>query len=592
MNKRNKLQGKHAAHAKQTEEKAPGSSTSFEPPYSSIADGDAARACGSSPSIKVPEINAHSARGIDLPEIGDGAVDFGETRRMDPVGGFANLKTESNLPPVSPGDFTRSSFWNPANQDTGSEGAGGKKAAIVVGSILGVIVLAYLIGVFVFNGRFYPNTTIGGQDISMMNMGDAAAVVEKIGSDYSVKVEGEGLNFSISSKEMGIDIDGEKVVSNAHASLSSWGWPVHMLGGNDLTDSLAAEYNANGIKQIVDEKVGAVNVDAKDPVNAAVAYNDEANTFEVSSEEVGTKLDAAKVLESVDEAVIEMAPKAQITADDLMQPTVFKDDERLAKAAEEANGYIGAKLDLKMGDYDAGTVDADQISGWVTFDDDYAVSFDEEAMNEWLKKLGNSLDTIGSSRTYTRPDGKEVTVEGGTYGWEIDSEALASAVRDEIKAGTQGNVDVPVIASGVYYDAKNGVDWADYIDVDLAEQHARYITESGDVSWESDVVTGTPDGEHDTPTGVWTLFSMESPATLKGDIQVATGQPEYETKVQYWMPFTYSGCGLHDATWQPAFGGDLYAQGYGSHGCVNLPLDAAESLFNKASVGIPVIVHW
>ena len=346
------------------------------------------------------------------------------------------------------------------------------------------------------------------------------------------------------------------------------------------------------MKEIVDANVEEWNANASDPTDATIAYNSDSKKFEVVPEATGEKLDAAAVLEVVDEAALEMEPKAEIGEDQLLQPAVLKDDERLAKAVEDANGYISADIAVKMDGHDAGTIDGDQISQWVTLDGDLNATFDEEAMDAWLTDFGNDLDTIGSERTYTRPDGKEVTVEGGTYGWEVDSAALVDTVRDAIVNGTQGEVEVPVIASGVYYNAENGVDWADYLDVDLSEQHARYITESGEVIWESDVVTGTPDGVHDTPTGVWTLFSMESPATLKGDIQVATGQPEYETQVQYWMPFTYSGCGFHDATWQPAFGGSLYTQGYGSHGCVNLPYDAAASLFEKASVGLPVVVHW
>lgn len=57
------------------------------------------------------------------------------------------------------------------------------------------------------------------------------------------------------------------------------------------------------------------------------------------------------------------------------------------------------------------------------------------------------------------------------------------------------------------------------------------------------------------------------------------------------MPFTYSGCGLHDAPWQSSFGGSRYSSGYGSHGCVNLSMDAAASLYNLVAVGNAVVVH-
>jgi lipoprotein-anchoring transpeptidase ErfK/SrfK len=36
----------------------------------------------------------------------------------------------------------------------------------------------------------------------------------------------------------------------------------------------------------------------------------------------------------------------------------------------------------------------------------------------------------------------------------------------------------------------------------------------------------------------------------------------------------------------------MYAEGYGSHGCVNLPYDAAQELYGMCQIGDVVIVHW
>ena len=50
--------------------------------------------------------------------------------------------------------------------------------------------------------------------------------------------------------------------------------------------------------------------------------------------------------------------------------------------------------------------------------------------------------------------------------------------------------------------------------------------------------------------------------------------------------------GLHDADWQAAFGGTLYQQGRGSHGCVNLPVGSAADLFGIIQSGDVVVCHW
>ena len=78
---------------------------------------------------------------------------------------------------------------------------------------------------------------------------------------------------------------------------------------------------------------------------------------------------------------------------------------------------------------------------------------------------------------------------------------------------------------------------------------------------------------------------------LIGEKDPETGKPIYETYVRYWMPFTYQGHGFHDADWQTAFGGSRY-QSYGSHGCVNMPVDQAGALFNMLSAGTPVVLHY
>ena len=107
---------------------------------------------------------------------------------------------------------------------------------------------------------------------------------------------------------------------------------------------------------------------------------------------------------------------------------------------------------------------------------------------------------------------------------------------------------------------------------------------------QSDIVSGLPsDPDKRTPGGTYYIYFMQRNRTLIGEIQ-EDGKPEYETPVAYWMAFN-GGIGLHDATWQSAFGGDRYKT-YGSHGCINLPLDVAASLYSQLSVNIPVVCYY
>jgi hypothetical protein len=121
-----------------------------------------------------------------------------------------------------------------------------------------------------------------------------------------------------------------------------------------------------------------------------------------------------------------------------------------------------------------------------------------------------------------------------------------------------------------------------YVEVDLSRQHMWYVRD-GRVVVESDVVTGAPWGGRATPAGAFYIMGKQSPTVLRG--------PGYASPVSYWMPITSSGVGLHDATWQSAFGGTRY-QNYGSHGCINMPLDKARELYTNCSTYDSVVVHW
>jgi len=55
------------------------------------------------------------------------------------------------------------------------------------------------------------------------------------------------------------------------------------------------------------------------------------------------------------------------------------------------------------------------------------------------------------------------------------------------------------------------------------------------------------------------------------------------------MPFN-GDIGLHDATWRSRFGASIYKRD-GSHGCVNLPLSAAKTIFEHVEAGFPVLCY-
>lgn len=120
-----------------------------------------------------------------------------------------------------------------------------------------------------------------------------------------------------------------------------------------------------------------------------------------------------------------------------------------------------------------------------------------------------------------------------------------------------------------------------YVDVNLETQTVTYIL-NGEAVLSSPCVTGDVSKHRSTPTGVYAVFGHVKGTYLTG--------PTWHNWVDYWMPFTRGGCGLHDANWRSRFGGEIYKTN-GSHGCVNLPHDVAQQLFDMIGIGTVVIVH-
>ena len=122
-----------------------------------------------------------------------------------------------------------------------------------------------------------------------------------------------------------------------------------------------------------------------------------------------------------------------------------------------------------------------------------------------------------------------------------------------------------------------------YVDVDLNNQTVSYF-ENNVLVMQSPCVTGKTSAGRGTPKGTYSIKAHIPGKTLRG--------PTWKVWVDYWMRFTDSNIGLHDATWRTAeeFGGDTYVN-HGSHGCVNLPHEFAAQLFNKVNIGTTVVVR-
>ena len=460
----------------------------------------------------------------------------------------------------------------------------GKKPWIIAGSIIGALVVIYLGIAAFFMSHFLVNTSINGKDFSGKTVADVEAYLKEQVADYELTIlEQNNVSDVITGSEISLAYKENSRVQDALENQRQLLWLISLFSESDTDITIEVEYDDAALEENI-QNLQAVTAEQVDPVAAHPEYD--GNSFVVAEEQYGTTVDMETLTAKIKEHITEFDTTLDMMDEECyVMPAYTSDSPEVQAACDEMNEYLKASITYPM-DEDV-VVDKDLISEWVTYDDEMKVTFNEDAVREWMREFGKKYDTLGTTRTITTPTGKTAEVSGGTYGWSVDEETETKNLINSIKNGEVAERAPAYKQTAASHGAQ---DWGStYIEVDIAAQHMWYIVD-GAVAMESDVVTGLPADGRDTPTGVYSILYTERDSTLKGETDPETGKPSYETPVAFWMPFTWQGHGFHDATWQSSFGGSRY-QTNGSHGCVNMPYDKAEQLFNMISAGTPVIIH-
>ena len=220
--------------------------------------------------------------------------------------------------------------------------------------------------------------------------------------------------------------------------------------------------------------------------------------------------------------------------------------------------------------------------------DNGSVIWDETAITRYVEELAAETDTRGREKDFIDHFGQTVHFNAAQveYGYRILQPDEVEQLTEDLKSG-QTITREPVYDLTDQWDdpccySRNGMDDLNgtYIEVSVSDQYV-WFYKDGEVIVETDCVTGNHERGWDTTHGVYGISGKASPAVLRGE--------GYETPVNYWMPFN-GGQGLHDATWRGNFGGKIYRSN-GSHGCVNLPLWAAEIIYENCKSGMAVVVY-
>ena len=464
-----------------------------------------------------------------------------------------------------------------------------KLLIIIPCAIIGVLLAVYLGGVVFFHNVFMPGTTLDGMDVSLRGAADVASEKSDALAGYQTHVTGDGVDLTITAEQIGLAYDGQSYASDAIAATNPWSWPVAITSDRAITAESKVVFDREALLALFEPFKQASTESVTSLGGKVVSFDSERGAFGLNPSITAQYLDDDALVDALTAGFAAQQPAIEIGVDQLGDT-----DDNLHAAADAANALLGAAgSTLTLDGETAGELTSDVIAGWVVVSDDLSVSLDGDAAAAWVNEAVGNLNTIGAERTFTRADGKQVTVSGGSYGWKVDEASAAEALLAAVNSGTPQVIEVAFESRGQVVPDAGGRDWGNrYIDIDLSEQHVRLYDDNGSVTWESDCVTGDTSQGYDTPTGVNAINNnMRRDATLRGLDYNGDGEPDYISYVSYWMPFVGNLVALHDADWRGSFGGTIY-QWNGSHGCVNLPVDKAAELYGMIQVGDVVVTHY
>ncbi len=255
-------------------------------------------------------------------------------------------------------------------------------------------------------------------------------------------------------------------------------------------------------------------------------------------------------------------------------------DTDLSNPYEEGSVFEDFTLDIRT-DKVTSELTAETVAGWVSISDEHELIYDEDAVNEWVLELAEQYNTLENGREFTTSSGETITITEGNYGWNMDTDATAEQILEQIREGSSGRVTTEAVwaQTGAVFTAKGDIGDS-YIEVDLTNQKV-WLYKDGELLGESGCVSGDYENSP-TPEGIYTIYFMKSPATLRGS--------GYTSNVDYFMAY-YGNYGLHDASWRSEFGGDIYLTD-GSHGCINLPDKMAQLLYENTGYGYVVVTYY
>lgn len=434
--------------------------------------------------------------------------------------------------------------------------------------------------------KFVTGTKVNGVGIGGLTVEEAKAQIESFYSaQYNLTITEKG---GKTEKIKGSDIGYQTSAPSELQSILDAQNVSGRISGPEVDNShilsMNAVFDENALNGAIQALSSVSGTDIITTVDAHISAYQEGQPFTIIPEVYGNDLDMEKTVFFIREAVKNGLSELNLeTYGCYRTVTVTKDDAALTVLCDNMNKCKDMVITYRFGDQTV-ELKGDTITSWITGSTaDGLIDVNHDMAAGYVNALADQFDTAGKERVFHTTSGKDVNLTG-PYGWQIDRAQETAALIAVIRTA-QGQEREPLYTKKAQ-DRTN--DWGNtYVEIDMTGQHV-YMYQEGALVWDAPCVTGNVSKNYTTPEGIYSLTYKEKDRILRG-AKKADGSYEYESHVNYWMPFN-GGIGLHDADWRSKFGGTIY-QYSGSHGCINLPPAKASALYDLVYTGMPVICY-
>lgn len=459
-----------------------------------------------------------------------------------------------------------------------------KKKIVIIAVAIVVTVMAILAGIYIyfathFTNHFHVGTKIGAVDVSGMTAEEADAALQKPLADYELIIyKKDGEKEIITASEIGLKYAWNVSPHDYLAMQNGYEWilkkfqpDIHEMKGYIACDETMLSNRIAALELMKPEN-------QIKSIDASISAYDVEKGYTLVPAVWGTEIDEAVFLAAVKTCIYDLNETLDMNQGGIyLEPQIKDDNEALLAGLAQLNTCLASKITYQVGGQTI-VLDASTFQPWLSLNENYEVVIDEAAVTTYVQGLASKFNTYYSPKKFMTSYGQEITISNSRYGWWVDNTAEKNAIIEEIKLGTSVTRDLKYSKKARVH---GGQEFGNsYVEINLTAQRL-FLYINGQCILDTPLISGNVSKNWDTPPGIFGVTYKTTNATLRG--------ADYETVVSYWMPFN-GNVGMHDATYRSDFGKDYYLT-TGSHGCINLPLESARTIYAHVYANFPVIVY-